>query len=111
MKKIVSLLIVCAVLCGTFVGCVQTPANEVNFTTWVDGSDPIAELKEYVKDFGLPSIDLFNDICMFKLKTSSKESIKNIYDVSEGLENRFKDSIKSAKFIRTIRSSSNTYKI
>ena len=46
-------------------------------------------LKADLNDFGLPSLDLFNDICMFSLKTSSKEKIKNIYDVNEGLENRF----------------------
>ena len=50
MKKIVSILIVCVMLCGIFTGCAQTPNNEESFTTWVDGSTPIAELKEYVDD-------------------------------------------------------------
>ena len=49
-QKIVSLLIVCMMLGSIFTGCAQNPTNEEPFTTWVDGSTPIAELKEYVED-------------------------------------------------------------
>ena len=59
-------------------------------------------LKEHLKDFGLPSLELFNDICMFKLKTSKKEAIKNIYDVSEGLENRFFECSKDKKILNEV---------
>ena len=50
MKKIFSLFMVCVMLCGIFTGCVRKPTKEESFTTWVDGSTPIAELKEYVED-------------------------------------------------------------
>ena len=46
-------------------------------------------LKEEVKTFGLPDTKLFNDLCLYSLKMSSKEEIKKVFDVSEGLENRF----------------------
>lgn len=46
-------------------------------------------LKNNVKEFGLPDMNLFSDLCSFVLKTSTAEDIKNIYDVSEGIENRF----------------------
>lgn len=59
-------------------------------------------LKEHLKDFGLPSSDLFNDICMFSLKTSNKDKIKNIYDVSEGLENRFIECCKDKKVLNEV---------
>jgi phosphoserine phosphatase len=50
MKKAISLLIVCVMMCSIVTGCVQKPAGEDAFTTWVDGSTPLTELKEYVKD-------------------------------------------------------------
>jgi len=59
-------------------------------------------LKQDIKDFGLPSYELFNDICMFKLKTTSKDFIKNIYDVSEGLENRFVECSKNKKILNEV---------
>ena len=59
-------------------------------------------LKEHLKDFGLPSVELFNDICMFKLKTTNKDFIKNIYDVSEGLENRFVECSKNKKILNEV---------
>lgn len=46
-------------------------------------------LREEVKEFGLPDMNLYGDLCSFTLKTSTAEDIKNIYDVSEGIENRF----------------------
>ena len=59
-------------------------------------------LKAHLKDFGLPSSDLFNDICMFSLKTSSKEKIQNIYDVKEGLENRFIECSRDKKVLNEV---------
>ncbi len=59
-------------------------------------------LKAHLKDFGLPSQELFNDICMFSLKTASKEKIQNIYDVSEGLENRFIECCKDKKVLNEV---------
>lgn len=41
---------VCVMLCGILSGCAQKPTNEGSFTAWVDGSEPIAALKEYVED-------------------------------------------------------------
>lgn len=46
-------------------------------------------LKEEIKTFGLPDTELFNNLCMYALKTSTPEDIKKIFDVTEGLENRF----------------------
>ena len=50
MKKIVSLFILCFIICGIFTSCTTNPSNEVKFTNWVDGSNPIAQLKEYVEE-------------------------------------------------------------
>lgn len=49
-------------------------------------------LKEEMNLYGLPDIDLYNDLCSFVVKTSSAKDIKNVYDVSEGIENRFIES-------------------
>ena len=46
-------------------------------------------LKENIDEFGLPNQDLFNQLCSYVIKTSSAEEIKNVYDVSEGIHNRF----------------------
>ncbi len=54
-------------------------------------------LKEEIKRFGLPSNELFNDLCMFMLKTADENTLKNIYDVNEGLENRFIECCKDVK--------------
>ena len=59
-------------------------------------------LKEEIKMFGLPSMDLFNDLCMFMLKTADAEKLKNIYDVSEGIENRFIDCCKDVKSLNEL---------
>lgn len=48
-------------------------------------------ISKELKEFGLPSEDLYSDLSLFCVKTKSKEEIKNIYDVSEGLENRLKN--------------------
>ena len=49
-KKSVSSLMVCMMLCSIITGCAKTSENEEIFTTWVDDSKPIAALKEYVED-------------------------------------------------------------
>lgn len=54
-------------------------------------------LKEDVSKYGLPDLELYNNICSYVLKTSSEEEIKQIYDVSEGIQNRFIDSAKKFK--------------
>lgn len=54
-------------------------------------------LKEDINKFGLPDLELYNNICSYVLKTSSADEIKQIYDVSEGIENRFIDSAKKFK--------------
>ena len=54
-------------------------------------------LKEEVNKFGLPDQELFGDLSAYVLKTSTAEDIKNIYDVSEGIENRFLESVKKFK--------------
>lgn len=45
-------------------------------------------IKNEIKINGLPDLNLFNNLCLYALKTKSAADIKNIYDVSEGLENR-----------------------
>ena len=59
-------------------------------------------LAEEMKMFGLPDMELYSNICLYSLKTKSKEEIKAIYDVSEGLENRFKESAKNFKDIKEL---------
>ena len=54
-------------------------------------------LKNNVDKYGLPNLDLFNDLCSYVVKTSSADEIKNIYDVSEGIQNRFIESSKKFK--------------
>lgn len=49
-------------------------------------------LKEDIDEYGLPDTNLYNDLCSYVIKTSSASEIKNIYDVSEGIENRFIES-------------------
>ena len=59
-------------------------------------------LKEEMKVFGLPNMELFGNLCLYALKTRPKSEIKGIYDVSEGLENKFKDSAKNFKNIQEL---------
>lgn len=56
-----------------------------------------ALLKNEVKEYGLPSTDLYSDLCMYVLKTRTPEEIANVFDVSEGLENRFYECCKGIK--------------
>ncbi len=59
-------------------------------------------LKEEMKTFGLPDINLFNDLCMYKLKMSTAKEIKEVFDVTEGLENRFHDMSKNTKSLNEL---------
>lgn len=54
-------------------------------------------LKENIDVYGLPDLDLYNDLSAYVVKTSSPSDFKNIYDVSEGIENRFLESAKKYK--------------
>ena len=54
-------------------------------------------LKDNTDKYGLPNLDLYNDLCSYVVKTSSADDIKNIYDVSEGIQNRFIESAKKFK--------------
>lgn len=54
-------------------------------------------LKENIDVYGLPDLDLYNDLCSYIVKTSSPNDFKNVYDVSEGIENRFIASAKKFK--------------
>lgn len=59
-------------------------------------------LDEEIKTYGLPDMELFNDLCLYVLKTKSAEEIKKIYDVSEGLENKFKESALKIKNLNEV---------
>lgn len=54
-------------------------------------------MKEMFKEFGLPNNDLFNSLCAYAVKTATAEEIKDIYDVSEGIHNRFAESAQKFK--------------
>ncbi len=54
-------------------------------------------MKEEIDEYGLPDLDLYNDLCAYVVKTSSSSDIKNVYDVSEGIENRFINSAQKFK--------------
>lgn len=59
-------------------------------------------IAQEMKMFGLPDIELYGNLCLFALKTRPKQEIKAIYDVSEGLENKFKESAKHFKDIKEL---------
>lgn len=54
-------------------------------------------MKKEIDEYGLPDLDLYNDLCAYVVKTSSSNDIKNVYDVSEGIENRFINSAQKFK--------------
>lgn len=54
-------------------------------------------LKDDMDEFGLPDLNLYNDLCSYVVKTSLASDYKNVYDVSEGIENRFLESAKKFK--------------
>lgn len=54
-------------------------------------------LKEELKTFGLPNQNTFNDLCMYVAKTKTANEIKEVFDVTEGLENRIVEYSKLTK--------------
>ena len=54
-------------------------------------------LKDDIDEFGLPDLNLYNDLCSYVVKTSLASDYKNVCDVSEGIENRFLESAKKFK--------------
>ena len=59
-------------------------------------------LKDEMKASGLPSDKLYSDIAMYMIKTTTSENFAKIYDVSEGLENRFKEKATKIKDLNTL---------
>lgn len=56
-------------------------------------------LNNFITNYGLVNKDTFSRLIMYKLKTATKDEIKNCFDVNEGLENRI---IKFAKQTNTL---------
>lgn len=54
-------------------------------------------MKEELKTFGLPNQNIFNDLCMYVAKTKTANEIKEVFDVTEGLENRIVEYSKLTK--------------
>ena len=54
-------------------------------------------MKEEIKTFGLPNPRVFNDLCMYVAKTKTANEIKEVFDVTEGLENRIVEYSKLTK--------------
>ena len=50
MKKLISMLTVCVMICSIITGCATNAKNDDTFTAWVNGAEPVAALKEYVED-------------------------------------------------------------
>lgn len=46
-------------------------------------------LKSEITYFGLPNKELFSDLSLYVLKTKSPEEYRKVFDVREGIENRF----------------------
>ena len=59
-------------------------------------------LKDEMKLSGLPNDRLYSDIAMYRIKTIPVKEFANIYDVSEGLENRFKEKATKIKDLKTL---------
>ncbi len=59
-------------------------------------------LKDEMKNSGLPDLQLYSDIAMYMIKTTPKEDLANVYDVSEGLEYRFKEKATKIKDLNTL---------
>ncbi len=59
-------------------------------------------LKDEIKISGLPDNKLYSDIAMYMIKTTSLENFANVYDVTEGLENRFKEKATKIKDLKTL---------
>ncbi len=59
-------------------------------------------LKSEIAYFGLPNKDLFADLSMYALKTKTKEEYQKVFDVREGIENRFIEQAKLSKDLNEI---------
>ena len=59
-------------------------------------------LKEEIDTFGLPDMNLFSDLSLYTLKVKQPNQIKKVFDVSEGLENRFFELSKTKKDINDL---------
>lgn len=59
-------------------------------------------IKDEIQEYGLPDMQLFSDLCMYAVKTKTPKEIANIYDVSEGLENRFYEFAKHHKDVNEL---------
>ena len=49
MKKLIAILLACVLLCGIVIACTQKPDSDDAFNYWVDGSNAVLALKEYVE--------------------------------------------------------------
>ncbi len=79
---------------------IRTRLNKSNKVSKVKKLVPASTyklLKNEIKNYGLPNQELFSDLCMYVLKTSTAEDIAKVYDVTEGLENRFVEASKDIK--------------
>ncbi len=47
-------------------------------------------LEDYQKNYNFPDLGVFSDLALFTLRTTPLETLKNIYNVNEGLENRLR---------------------
>lgn len=59
-------------------------------------------IKKELKTFGLPSLELFSDLCLFSIKVKNLDEIRNTFDVTEGLENRLKQASNTTKDINEL---------
>ena len=46
-------------------------------------------LKEEIKLYGVPNLQIYSDLCMYALKSADLDEIKRVYDISENIEERF----------------------
>jgi len=59
-------------------------------------------LKDELKTSGLPDNKLYSDISMYMIKTTPLDKLAKVYDVAEGLENRFKDKSTKIKDLKAL---------
>ena len=59
-------------------------------------------LQDEIKMSGFVDDDLYDNIAMYKIKTTPLDDFKEIYGVSEGIENRFKDKSTKIKDLKTL---------
>ncbi|MBQ4558022.1 MAG: nucleotidyltransferase family protein [Clostridia bacterium] len=59
-------------------------------------------LKDELDSSGLPDDKLYSNLAMYVIKTKPLKEMAQIYDVSEGLENRFKEKANKIKDLKTL---------